>query len=83
MSKFEFVSPEGLRMDGRRPGELRRIEAKMGVVSKADGSALFRQGNTQVLVTIYGPKEVCKHKFILKLHQIISNLAPLSTIAAA
>ncbi|ELR25324.1 exosome complex exonuclease rrp41, putative [Acanthamoeba castellanii str. Neff] len=57
MSKFEFVSPEGLRMDGRRPGELRRIEAKMGVVSKADGSALFRQGNTQVLATIYGPKE--------------------------
>lgn len=29
----------------------------MGVVSKADGSALFRQGNTQVLATIYGPKE--------------------------
>ena len=83
MSKFEFVSPEGLRMDGRRPGELRRIEAKMGVVSKADGSALFRQGNTQVLATIYGPKEACKLTFILQLRLIMSNLAPFSTIAAA
>jgi ribonuclease PH len=70
-------------MDGRRPGELRRIEAKMGVVSKADGSALFRQGNTQVLATIYGPKGVCKLTFILQFRLIMSNLAPFSAIAAA
>jgi len=59
-SKFEFVSPEGLRMDGRRPGELRRIVAKLGVQSKADGSAFFQQGNTQVVATIYGPREPCE-----------------------
>jgi exosome complex component RRP41 len=83
MSKFEFVSPEGLRMDGRRPGELRRIDAKMGVVSKADGSALFRQGNTQVLATIYGPKEVHDASPSTYVHANLFNLPQFLTISAA
>ncbi len=58
MAKLELISPEGLRLDGRRAGELRRIHCKMGVFTKADGSAFFQQGNTQVVVAIYGPREV-------------------------
>ncbi|KAK9928516.1 hypothetical protein M0R45_025648 [Rubus argutus] len=55
---MEFVSPEGLRLDGRRPMEMRQIRAEIGVVAKADGSAMFEMGNTKVIAAVYGPKEV-------------------------
>ncbi len=45
---MEFVSPEGLRVDGRRPNELRKLAAKLGVLATADGSAIFEMGNTKV-----------------------------------
>lgn len=45
---MEFVSPEGLRIDGRRPRELRRISCQLDVLTNADGSAIFEMGNTKV-----------------------------------
>ena len=45
---MEFVSPEGLRLDGRRPLELRALKAEIGVLHDADGSAIFEMGNTKV-----------------------------------
>ncbi|XP_040363538.1 exosome complex component RRP41 homolog isoform X2 [Rosa chinensis] len=58
--QMEFVSPEGLCLDGRRPKELfmRQIRAEIGVVAKADGSAMFEMGNTKVVAAVYGPREV-------------------------
>ena len=47
----------GLRQDGRRPQELRSLAAKLGVLPKADGSAIFELGNTRILATVYGPHE--------------------------
>ena len=44
---IEYVSPEGLRVDGRRPKELRALSADMGVLATADGSATFQMGNTK------------------------------------
>ncbi|KAK1286302.1 hypothetical protein QJS10_CPB20g02077 [Acorus calamus] len=55
---MEFVSPEGLRLDGRRPMEMRQIRAEIGAVSRADGSAIFEMGNTKVIAAVYGPREV-------------------------
>ncbi|XP_042481743.1 exosome complex component RRP41 homolog isoform X1 [Macadamia integrifolia] len=55
---MEYVSPEGLRLDGRRPMEMRQIRAEIGAVSKADGSAVFEMGNTKVIAAVYGPREV-------------------------
>ncbi|KAG7671580.1 hypothetical protein KSW81_003712 [Nannochloris sp. 'desiccata'] len=55
---MEFVSPEGLRLDGRRPKELRQLKAELGVLQSADGSATFEMGNTKVLAAVFGPKEV-------------------------
>lgn len=49
---MEFVSPAGLRVDGRRPAEVRRLSAQLGVLSSADGSAIFEMGNTKVLQTV-------------------------------
>lgn len=48
MGQKEFVTAEGLRRDGRRAKELRRIKCQVGVLQSADGSAMFEVGNTQV-----------------------------------
>jgi exosome complex component RRP41 len=45
---MEYVSPEGLRVDGRRPKELRELRAQLRVLQSADGSATFEMGNTKV-----------------------------------
>ncbi|KAJ6972452.1 hypothetical protein NC653_032897 [Populus alba x Populus x berolinensis] len=55
---MEFVNPEGLRLDGRRPMEMRQLRAQIGAVAKADGSAVFEMGNTKVIAAVYGPREV-------------------------
>ncbi|KAJ1973703.1 Exosome non-catalytic core component [Dimargaris xerosporica] len=54
---MELLSPEGLRIDGRRANELRRITCKPSVLKNADGSAYFEQGNTKVLAAVYGPRQ--------------------------
>jgi hypothetical protein len=53
----------GLRVDGRRANELRKISAKLGVLGQADGSAYLEMGNTKVLAAVYGPHEV---RFLLE-----------------
>jgi exosome complex component RRP41 len=58
MGQQEFVTAEGLRRDGRRPKELRRIKAAVGVLGDADGSAMFEMGNTQVGVDCAGLRDV-------------------------
>ncbi|MEM7825251.1 MAG: exosome complex exonuclease Rrp41 [Candidatus Aenigmatarchaeota archaeon] len=47
---------EGKRIDGRSPEELRPIEMKVGVVSRADGSAFVKFGNTIAIASVYGPR---------------------------
>ena len=61
----ELISPEGLRIDGRRPNEIRRLKCEMGLFERADGSAYFEQGNTRVLCAVYGPREVRAANHIL------------------
>src|SRR3989344_979373 len=46
------------RHDGRKADELRPIEAKTGIVPRADGSAMFRIGNTCAYAAVYGPREL-------------------------
>lgn len=48
----------GLRMDGRGPDELRPIEAEVGILKNANGSAMFRLGNTVAVAGVFGPHEV-------------------------
>eukprot|EP00039_Didymoeca_costata_P028217 m.20366 g.20366 ORF g.20366 m.20366 type:complete len:246 (-) comp6825_c0_seq1:153-890(-) len=54
---MEYVSPEGLRGDGRRPSDLRRLMCNIGVFEAADGSAYIEHGNTKVFAVVYGPSE--------------------------
>lgn len=53
----EFISLDGLRLDGRRPHEVRKIRAALGALARADGSAYFEMGNTCVLAAVYGPRD--------------------------
>lgn len=46
------------RPDGRKIDETREIEAKVGVVPNADGSAMFRFGDTIAIAAVYGPKQM-------------------------
>jgi len=43
---------EDQRIDGRKFDEFRKIEIQTGIISKAEGSALVKIGNTQVVVGI-------------------------------
>src|SRR4030043_991131 len=46
------------RPDGRKPNELRKITAKVGIVPNADGSAMFGFGDTISIAAVYGPKKM-------------------------
>lgn len=46
------------RLDGRKIDETRPIEAKAGVIPRADGSAMFKIGNTVAYAAVYGPREM-------------------------
>lgn len=51
------VLEKGIRIDGRKPDEIRQIYTETGVLSRLHGSGLFQRGETQVLsiLTIAGP----------------------------
>lgn len=54
----EVISVEGLRADGRRATEVRKIECKLGCRAKnMDGAATYSQGNTIVMCSVAGPRE--------------------------
>jgi len=46
------------RLDGRKFDEMREIEGKVGVVKNADGSAMFKFGDTIAIAAVYGPKDL-------------------------
>ncbi|HIP24847.1 MAG TPA: exosome complex protein Rrp42 [Archaeoglobus profundus] len=49
---------DGERIDGRRFDEIRPIEVKVGLIKKAEGSALVKLGNTQVVAGV--KMQVCQ-----------------------
>ncbi|HYA58286.1 MAG TPA: exosome complex exonuclease Rrp41 [Thermoplasmata archaeon] len=53
-----LLSPEGLRIDGRRLDELRPIKIQAGALRQADGSAFVEWGANKVMAAVYGPREV-------------------------
>ena len=53
-----LLSPEGLRIDGRKLDELRPIKIQVGTLHNADGSAFVEWGANKVMAAVYGPREV-------------------------
>lgn len=54
----KLINKKGLRLDGRKPDELRPIKIEVGVLSNADGSAYIQQGKNKILAAVYGPREL-------------------------
>jgi exosome complex component RRP41 len=46
------------RTDGRKIDEMRKIEAKVGIIPNADGSAMFSSGDTIAIAAVYGPRKL-------------------------
>src|SRR5690606_28208723 len=57
---------EGVRFDGRSPGDLRQLKVEVGLIERTHGSGLFQRGETQVLnVATLG---------MLKMEQMLDTL---------
>ena len=54
---MKLINEQGLRMDGRRPDQLRPLKIEAGVLKQADGSAYLEWGGNKVLAAVYGPRE--------------------------
>ena len=52
------MSEEFKRPDGRKVDEIRPMEAKVGIIPNADGSAMFSFGDTIAIASVYGPKKM-------------------------
>ncbi|MCA9488190.1 MAG: exosome complex exonuclease Rrp41 [Nanoarchaeota archaeon] len=46
------------RPDGRALDEMRPVEAKVGIVPNADGSAMYKSGDTVAIAAVYGPRKM-------------------------
>jgi len=53
-----LLSPDGLRIDGRKLDELRPMKFQVGQLHNADGSAFVEWGMNKVMAAVYGPREV-------------------------
>jgi exosome complex component RRP41 len=54
----QLLSPDGLRIDGRKLNELRSLSIRAGPLHQADGSAFVEWGANKVMAAVYGPREV-------------------------
>jgi exosome complex component RRP41 len=54
----KLIDKKGLRLDGRKPAELRPIKIEVGILSNADGSAYIEQGKNKILAAAFGPREM-------------------------
>jgi len=77
----KLLDKKGLRLDGRRPDELRPIKIEVGVLSNADGSAYVEQGKNKILAAVYGPKELHPKHLALPDRMVLRcryHMAPFS-----
>ncbi|GLB40616.1 putative 3' exoribonuclease family, domain 1 [Lyophyllum shimeji] len=56
-SRVEILNDGGFRSDGRRQFELRDMTIDLSQQGQADGCAVVTHGLTQVLVSVFGPRE--------------------------
>jgi len=53
-----LLDKNGIRCDGRKIDEPRKIMIKAGVLKNADGSAYIEFGNNKILAGVFGPRDV-------------------------
>jgi len=81
-SNVKLIDENGIRIDGRRPDQMRPISMSVGVLKNAQGSALVSYGKTTVLAAVYGPREALPRHLTLPDRAILRvryHMAPFST----
>jgi exosome complex component RRP41 len=77
----KLIDKKGLRLDGRKPEDLRPIKIEVGVLSNADGSAYIEQGKNKILAAVFGPKELHPKHLALPDRMVLRcryHMAPFS-----
>jgi exosome complex component RRP41 len=77
----KLIDKKGLRLDGRKPDELRPVKLQVGVITNADGSAYIEQGKNKILAGVYGPREVHPKHLALQDRTVLKcryHMAPFS-----
>ncbi|MEM2994529.1 MAG: exosome complex exonuclease Rrp41 [Candidatus Bathyarchaeia archaeon] len=77
----KLIDKKGLRLDGRKPDELRPIKIDVGALSNADGSAYIEHGKNKILAAVYGPKELHPKHMALPDRMVLRcryHMAPFS-----
>lgn len=80
-SDIKLIDENGLRLDGRKPEELRPIKIEAGVLKRADGSAYLEWGKNKILAAVYGPREAHPRHLQDSSKAIVQcryNMAPFS-----
>ena len=80
-TEIQLIDKKGLRLDGRKLDELRKIKIKAGVLDRADGSCYLEWGDNKVLAGVYGPREVHPRHMQNPLRGIVRaryNMTPFS-----
>jgi exosome complex component RRP41 len=57
-SNLVLLDENGIRCDGRKVDETRKITIKAGVLKNANGSAYIEFGNNKILAGVFGPRDV-------------------------
>lgn len=77
----KLIDKKGLRLDGRKPGDLRSLKLEVGVIPNADGSAYIEHGKNKILAGVYGPREVHPKHLSLQDRTVLKcryHMAPFS-----
>ena len=53
-----LLDENGIRCDGRKINETRKVTIKAGVLKNADGSAYIEFGDNKILAGVFGPRDV-------------------------
>lgn len=79
MQNADILALAGLRLDGRRPGDLRTLKHKLSIVQTADGSAYLEQGLNKVVVMVHGPQEPKKKLLDHSMEKVWVGLSLLNS----
>jgi exosome complex component RRP41 len=77
----KLIDKKGLRLDGRKPDELRTVKLEVGVIPNANGSAYIEHGKNKILAAVYGPREVHPKHLSLQDRTVLKcryHMAPFS-----
>lgn len=77
----KLIDKKGIRLDGRKPDELRPLKLEVGILSNADGSAYIEHGKNKILAAAFGPREMHPKHLALQDRMVLRcryHMAPFS-----